>query len=73
MKQNLAFYSMRGDKVIVHFNPFNLQDMVYSEDILQAAIDNITRNKDDYATEEAWRDRLAVYEGAMKFLKGDQR
>ena len=69
MNQPLASYSMRGDKVVIYFD---LQDLVYSEDKLQAAIDAITRNKAEYATEEVWRDHLAVYEGAMKFLKGYQ-
>lgn len=69
MNQQLASYSMRGNRVVIHFE---LHDLVYSEDTIQATIDNIIRNKAEYTTEEAWRDHLAVYEGAMKFLKGNQ-
>lgn len=69
MRRRLASYSMRGDKVIVRIDG---QDLIYNEIQLQAAIENVTRNKTDYATEEAWRDHLAWLEGALKFLKGDQ-
>ncbi len=61
-------YEMRG-KAVVITNDDTGGTAAFDYENLQLAIDNRIKNREHYRTDEAWRKDLAIYRGAMAYLR----
>lgn len=66
---NYAF-SIRYGAVVIHLD--YQEDMILDESNLRSSIENIQRNKGDFATEEAYYHALIMRQEALEYLLGNR-
>ena len=66
----MVTYTMKFDGVVQVDT--DLRSFVLNRHSLTIAINHIRKDRDAYATEEAWLRRLEIYEGALRYLDAHQ-